>query len=888
MSKNLRELRLVLRRMFVVFAVLGSLSVSATEYFVSKERPDDSGDGLTVETAKRTIQAAVDLAKKGDVVTVMPGVYDEGEGTYASAVATPLTSARVVLTNEVHLRSFAGREKTFIKGLRRDKGDEKDLRCVALGISSAIVEGFTICGGASKYGGGILSESWHKYYICDCVITNNIAYDGSGVYRGTLINCLVAYNTATNRGGAIFQCNAYNTIIRNNVNNKSHIAYCKTLVNCTISENELAVSGNLQYADLSLYNCLIAGNDATFGVVGYSSAVNCVTDRPAKEFKEPSDCIFDSADRHFVAPAFHDFRLLPNVDAQGAGSAAWLTKIVFDNGVTGWKDYLESKYRYKDYMGQDIPREGAINCGAIQGSVNPAGGCVVFYGDDTVQWETDVGKMYLKNRRSYAYAETYPTQWCAQATFGNGKPLFKYDLLPECTKQLAHYPHFDGKFWFSPPPKDQVITNHAYAAHDVYYVDVNSNAESPDGLTPETAFTTIQDAVDAASGIYSKRSYISVAPGVYDKGGALDKGISNRVAVIGKTLRIVSTHGPEHTFIVGAPDPITGSYGPNAVRCVSWYHGGRVGGLQGFTLTGGYTGATPEGVNQFTDSAAAGAYSGSMEHVLDCIITNNHAHWAGATKSGYFFRCLIADNTTVYQGTLWGSTITSCLVRDNVVGNSTTPSVLWNSAAARFSTIDGAIGSKTEIYASVLRGGHYVTKNCILDNSILYGTDLSGSPTVTDCLIADPCLAGADDWRILSCSPAIEYANLSGLKEHLAFASGDYNGRPLKFGADGSVTAGAFHHPVQAVSVLTSRGGPQPLTVVGGSVGTNALESSASITVTAQKKSDSGRRFLGFTVDGVDYPADQLTCTVTQKGAPSGCISILANYSSVPMAVILR
>ena len=51
MSKNLRELRLVLRRMFVVFAVLGSLSVSATEYFVSKERPDDSGDGLTVESA---------------------------------------------------------------------------------------------------------------------------------------------------------------------------------------------------------------------------------------------------------------------------------------------------------------------------------------------------------------------------------------------------------------------------------------------------------------------------------------------------------------------------------------------------------------------------------------------------------------------------------------------------------------------------------------------------------------------------------------------------------------------------------------------------------------------------------------------------------------------
>jgi hypothetical protein len=364
--------------------------------------------------------------------------------------------------------------------------------------------------------------------------------------------------------------------------------------------------------------------------------------------------------------------------------------------------------------------------------------------------------------------------------------------------------------------------------------------------------------------------------------------VSNRVAVAGKTLRIVSTHGAEQTFIVGAPDPATGSYGSNAVRCVAWYHGGRVGGLQGFTLTGGYTGATPEGVNQFTDSAAAGAYNGSMEHVLDCIITNNYAHWASAAKSGYFFRCLIADNTTVHQGTLWGSTITSCLVKDNIVGNSTTPSVLWNSVFARFSTIDGAIGSKTEVFASILLGEHYVTKNCILDNCILYGTDLSGGPTVTDCLISDPCLAGKDDWRILSCSPAIGYANLSDLKEHLTFASGDYNGRPLKFGADGSMTAGAFHYPVQAVSVSTSRGSSQPLTVVGGNVGTNAIDTASSITVTAQKKSNAGRRFLGFTVDGVDYPAEQLTYTHTQSGEPNGCISIVAKYSPIPMTVILR
>jgi hypothetical protein len=90
------------------------------------------------------------------------------------------------------------------------------------------------------------------------------------------------------------------------------------------------------------------------------------------------------------------------------------------------------------------------------------------------------------------------------------------------------------------------------------------------------------------------------------------------------------------------------------------------------------------------------------------------------------------------------------------------------------------------------------------------------------------------------------------------------------------------------VSVAVNRGGPDPITVTGGAYGTNALEKASAITVTAQAKSASGRKFLGFTVDGVDYPADKLTYSVTQTGEPEGCISIVANYSSVPMMVILR
>ena len=105
-----------------------SLCASATEYFVDKNRPDDNGDGKSIATAYRTIQAAVDNAKKGDIITVLPGVYDEGEGKkYTSAAAGNVeTTARVVLDKSIWLRSAEGKEKTFIVGSRIANGDETE------------------------------------------------------------------------------------------------------------------------------------------------------------------------------------------------------------------------------------------------------------------------------------------------------------------------------------------------------------------------------------------------------------------------------------------------------------------------------------------------------------------------------------------------------------------------------------------------------------------------------------------------------------------------------------------------------------------------------------------------------------------------------------------
>ena len=64
------------RLMFALVVSLLSGGVFATEYFVDASRPDDSGDGKSEKTAKRTLNGALSLSglADGDIVTVLPGV----------------------------------------------------------------------------------------------------------------------------------------------------------------------------------------------------------------------------------------------------------------------------------------------------------------------------------------------------------------------------------------------------------------------------------------------------------------------------------------------------------------------------------------------------------------------------------------------------------------------------------------------------------------------------------------------------------------------------------------------------------------------------------------------------------------------------------------------
>ena len=133
-------------------------------------------------------------------------------------------------------------------------------------------------------------------------------------------------------------------------------------------------------------------------------------------------------------------------------------------------------------------------------------------------------------------------------------------------------------------------------------------------------FTVIQDAVDNTS----SNGVVIVSNGVYNTGGGITPGYacSNRV-VITKNITVVSANGPENTVIMGAPDPVTGGLGTNAVRGVYM----SAGVLSGFTISNGHTMAAG---NSFDRSGGGLAVNGSGV-ITNCIIINNFAFAAGGT-----------------------------------------------------------------------------------------------------------------------------------------------------------------------------------------------------------------------------------------------------------------
>ena len=214
---------------------------------------------------------------------------------------------------------------------------------------------------------------------------------------------------------------------------------------------------------------------------------------------------------------------------------------------------------------------------------------------------------------------------------------------------------------------------------NTWYVSTNSPSDGP-GTSWNNAFHTIQGGVNVAS----DNDTVLVTNGVYDIGEAripIDNHFSMNRVLITNNITLQSVNGRDLTFIVGEPDPTTGSNGVGAVRGVCMTANAI---LDGFTVTNGYTQSlswdldeSGGGVLVLNESGVVsnctlignaahkqggGAYSGTLHN---CVLSGNSANAGGGGFYAIFNSCLLTGNTAINGGGVSGGELNNCTIRDN-------------------------------------------------------------------------------------------------------------------------------------------------------------------------------------------------------------------------------
>jgi hypothetical protein len=287
-----------------------------SEVYVDAAMTDDSQDGHSWATAKRTIQAAADLVALNGTVWVTNGVYNWGEIAIDDSNVN-----RVQITRPVTVRSVNGAEETVIVGETEWGG----VRAVSMTNGCTLI-GFTIQDSSvAGEGGGVLLTDGCT--VEDCLIVGNAAGTyGGGTYMqggGTLNNCIVRSNTAAVCGGGIGMSggSVNNCLIVGNDGTMPSIGAAGVymtggeLVNSTVVSN--ADHGGVSGAG-DVLNCIVWGNSVSNLLMTSGSVLNTCADSGVEQ--DVDGCM--TADPQFVDAAAGDFQLSASSPCIDAGDNA--------------------------------------------------------------------------------------------------------------------------------------------------------------------------------------------------------------------------------------------------------------------------------------------------------------------------------------------------------------------------------------------------------------------------------------------------------------------------------------------------------------------------------------------------------------------------------------
>lgn len=251
-----------MKKVLVLLLVCGLSAAQAKTIYVWTGSPSPLSPFGSWNTAARTIQEAIAAGSSGDTVLVTNGVYQVGGITNWPAGGT-LTN-RLVITNSVRVVSVSGPVLTAIVG--GGPMGSAAVRCAYVGTNAQLV-GFTLSNGCSKTTGVATKDQAGGAVWCDtgavvsnCVLVGNKAYSAGGAaYQGAFYCCIFTNNTAYD-GGALYRGSASDSTFANNIaTNVGGAAYSSTVSRCTITHNKAIQGGGIAFGAAS--NCTIAVND---------------------------------------------------------------------------------------------------------------------------------------------------------------------------------------------------------------------------------------------------------------------------------------------------------------------------------------------------------------------------------------------------------------------------------------------------------------------------------------------------------------------------------------------------------------------------------------------------------------------------------------------------
>ena len=262
----------------------------ASWYVDCRREGDDPGDGLSRETAFKTLAAALSNTALAayDTVYVYPGVYSNG--TMEVVQTSIATKNRAAVPANVKLVAVGSPEETVILGedsptpVADGLGDGPDaVRCVYLN-AGASVRGFTLTGGRvystakntpdenRAQGGGVYAMG-STCYVIGCVISNCVAVRGGAAVAGSYIGCRFSDNFAFGLGGTWYEeIRAYNCLVTDCRKVGSNLASVlwsngKTgcFVNCTFGPGAGSIvgRGNTDATRFHVYNSIVLAETGT-------------------------------------------------------------------------------------------------------------------------------------------------------------------------------------------------------------------------------------------------------------------------------------------------------------------------------------------------------------------------------------------------------------------------------------------------------------------------------------------------------------------------------------------------------------------------------------------------------------------------------------------------